>query len=222
MNDAFRNILIAVAHPSEEQVVSVAASHAGMSCEIIVTGVGGAAMSWALQKRFASGDHPSLVMGAGLAGSYVESIRPGAVVTTVSDCFADMGIDDNGRFVPLFGAGLADPDMPPFSGGRIHCSGRGFDLAAGLMPAVRGATVNMVSGSQSVIDRICRAWDPDIETMEGAWLAYTCAMSGIPWIAVKAISNMVEPRNMKNWKIRMALGRLQEKMTLLFELMVKS
>jgi len=58
--------------------------------------------------------------------------------------------------------------------------------------------------------------------MEGAWLAYTCAMSGIPWIAVKAISNKVEPRNMKNWKIRMALGRLQEKMTLLFELMVKS
>ena len=221
MNNASRDIFIAVAHPSEEEAVRIAASNAGLSCEIIVTGVGGAAMSWALQKRFASGDAPSLVIGAGIAGSYVESIRPGAVVTTVSDCFADMGIDDNGRFVPLFGAGLADPDMPPFSGGRIHCSGRGFDLAVGLMPAVRGATVNMASGSQSVIDRIRRAWDPEIETMEGAWLAYTCAMSGIPWISVRAISNMVEPRNMKNWKITMALGRLQEKMTLLLELIAK-
>jgi futalosine hydrolase len=57
--------------------------------------------------------------------------------------------------------------------------------------------------------------------MEGAWLAYTCAMSGIPWISVRAISNMVEPRNMKNWKITMALGRLQEKMTLLLELIAK-
>lgn len=212
MNNGQGDILIAVAHPSEEEAVRRAVHAAGCRCEVIVTGVGGAAMSWALQKRFASGSIPSVVIGAGIAGSYVESMPPGTVVTIVSDCFADMGVDDNGRFIPLFVAGLADADTPPFTGGRIPCTGRFFEIASGLMPVARGATVNMASGSQAVIDRIRKAWDPEIETMEGAWLAYTCAMSGIPWISVRAVSNMVEPRNLKNWNITLALRNLEEKM----------
>ncbi len=285
-------ILIVVAHASEEEAVRRAADAAGCSCEIMVTGVGGAAMSWALQKRIAesgmtgglvrgvplrtktpsgglyshlapgtsqrkkqSGEEPSgrlapgslqqagdtdapsqnpltadlqdsgavadlplLVIGAGIAGSYREKMVPGTVVTTRSDCFADMGIDDNGRFTSLYSAGLADPDKPPFTGGRIISSGKWFDLAAGLLPPVAGATVNMTSGSEAVIKRIRDAWDPDIETMEGAWLAYTCVMAGIPWIAVRAISNMVEPRNRKKWDIPVALGNLEMKMTRLMEL----
>jgi len=210
-----RKILIAVAHPSEEEAVQRAVAASSCICEIIVTGVGGAAMSWALQKRFSAGPLPALVIGAGIAGSYVSSLSPGDVVLTRSDCFADMGVDDNGDFRSLFGANLADPDSPPFSGGRIHCRGRWFDLAAETLPAVTGATVNMSSGSQAVIDRIRRAWNPDIETMEGAWLAYACEISRIPWLSVRAVSNMVEPRNLKNWDIPLALRRLQEEMTLI-------
>ena len=219
MNNGFATLLVAVAHPSEEEAVRRATEAAGCLCEILVTGVGGAAVSWALQKRFASGALPALVIGAGIAGSYTEKLPPGSVVTTLSDCFADMGVDDNGSFTSLFGAGLADPDTPPFTGGRITCSGKWFDLAAGMLPAVAGATVNMASGSQPVIERIRKAWNPGIETMEGAWLAYTCTMAGIPWIAVRAVSNMVEPRNLKNWDIPVALRNLEEKMIMLLELL---
>ena len=236
MNNGSGPVLIAVAHPSEEGAVRRAADAARFPCEIIVSGVGGAAMSWALQKRLAEGgvhaalrsgiqpavkgpsSVPSLVIGAGIAGSYSPAIPQGTVVTTVSDCFADMGVDDNGGFRSLYGAGLADPDALPFTGGRIVCSGWWFDRAAGLIPAVAGATVNMASGSQPVIDRIREAWNPDIETMEGAWLAYVCAMAGIPWVAVRAVSNMVEPRNRDNWDIPFALRNLEEKLTQLFEL----
>jgi futalosine hydrolase len=165
---------------------------------------------------------PSLVIGAGIAGSYVESFPPGSVVIARSDCFADMGLDDNGRFIPLFSAGLADPDRPPFSGGRIHCTGRYFEMAAGLMPSVTAATVNMASGSAGAIERIRRAWDPEIETMEGAWLAYTCSMTGIPWLSVRAVSNKVEPRNVNNWDIPLALSNLQEKMIQLLRLISES
>jgi futalosine hydrolase len=207
------DILIAVAHPTEEEAVRRSVADSGCDCGIIVTGVGGAAMSWALQKRFSAGPLPALVIGAGIAGSYVSSLAPGDVVLARSDCFADMGVDDNGNFRSLFGAQLADPDSPPFSGGRIHCSGKWFDLVSGTLPAVTGATVNMSSGSQAVIDRIRKAWDPDIETMEGAWLAYACEITRVPWLSVRAVSNMVEPRNLKNWDIPLALRRLQEKMT---------
>jgi futalosine hydrolase len=205
-------ILIAVAHPSEEEAVRQAVRAAHTDCDILVTGVGGAAMSWALQKRLAAGPRPPVVIGAGIAGSYVTSVSPGEVVIAGSDCFADMGVDDNGEFISLFSARLADPDRPPFSGGRIVCSGRLFDMVSRLFPVVSAATVNMTSGSQPAIDRIRRSWNPDIETMEGAWLAYACAVSGIEWLSVRAVSNMVEPRNRKNWDIPLALMKLREAM----------
>ena len=213
MDEVTRDILIAVAHPSEGVAVEKAMSDARCNCELMVTGVGGAAMSWALQKRFSSGGIPSLVINAGIAGSYTSSYRPGDVVIASSDCFADMGVDDNGSFLSLFRASLADPDTRPFSEGRIHCRGRWFDVMRTKYPAVRAATVNMTSGSQPVIDRIMKAWDPEIETMEGAWFAYACAMSGAEWLAVRTVSNMVEPRNLNKWDIPLALAKLQETMT---------
>lgn len=212
MKENGSDILVAVAHPSEEKAVREAAGVAGGSCEILVTGVGGAAMSWALQKRFAAGPQPSLVIGAGIAGSYVAAVVPGDVVVARSDCFADMGVDDNGSFRSLFRANLADPDTYPFSGGRIHCTGRLFDLVARKYRTVTAATVNMSSGSAPVIERIRKAWDPEIETMEGAWLAYTCALAHTEWLSVRAISNMVEPRNPRNWDIPLALRNLREAM----------
>ena len=213
MDEDIADILIAVAHPSEAGAVEKAMSDARCNCEVLITGVGGAAMSWALQKRFSSGAVPSLVINAGIAGSYTASYAPGDVVISCSDCFADMGVDDNGSFLSLFRASLADPDKPPFSEGRIHCHGRWFDSMSTKYPAVRAATVNMTSGSQPVIDRIRKAWDPETETMEGAWFAYACAMSGAEWLAVRAVSNMVGPRNLNKWDIPLALEKLQEAMT---------
>jgi len=206
-------ILIAVAHSSEAEAVQKAVSASGCECEILVAGVGGAAMSWALQKRFTSGPLPALVINPGIAGSYTPSLAPGDVVIPRSDCFADMGVDDNGTFLSLFSANMADPDRWPFSDGRIHCTGRSFELLAKDYPVVIAATVNMASGSQQVIDRIIDAWNPDIETMEGAWLAYACAVMHIKWLSVRAVSNMVEPRNLKHWNIPLALSRLEKEMT---------
>jgi futalosine hydrolase len=214
-------IVIAVAHPSEGEAVEKALTKTGCCADIIVTGVGGAAMSWALQKRFSSTPMPFLVINAGIAGSYADTLIPGDIVIPGSDCFADMGVDDNGSFKSVFSACLADPDVWPFSGGRIHCSGNWFDLVGSRYKVVRAATVNMSSGSQAVIDRIIKSWDPEIETMEGAWFAYSCAMARAEWLAVRAVSNMVEPRNIKKWDIPLAIRKLEESMTDILELITK-
>jgi futalosine hydrolase len=221
MNMPSRDILIAVAHPSEEEAVRHAVTHTHVDCDILVTGVGGPAMAWALQKYFSEGPVPSLVIGAGIAGSYRASLNTGSVVIAHSDCFADMGIDDNGTFLPLFRSGMKGPDSYPFTEGRIYCSGRWFDHLTGKFSAVTAATVNMSSGSQAVIDRIRLTWDPDIETMEGAWLAYLCAMSRTDWLSVRAISNMVEPRNPEKWNIPLALQQLRQAMTGILKLIEK-
>ena len=218
MDNKTEDIIIAVAHPSEAEVVEQAMSATQCRYELLVTGVGGAAMSWALQKRFSSGAVPSLVINPGIAGSYIPSLTPGMVVIPYSDCFADMGLDDNGTFLSVFSASMADPDRWPFSGGRIHCRGKWFDILRKEFPVASAATVNMTSGSQPVIDRIRKAWNPDIETMEGAWFAYACSIMHIEWLSVRAVSNIVEPRNLNNWNIPLALAELEKAMTTILKI----
>jgi len=205
-----RKILIVAAHDSEAEALRRVADACSCSPEILVTGVGGISMAWALQKRLAAGPVPDLAINAGIAGSYVTTLRIGDVVLTGSDCFADLGIDDNGIFRSLFSAGLAGPDTFPFSGGRIYCRNRWFDKLINLFPVVNAATVNMASGSEEPIQRIRSVWNPDIETMEGAYFAYVCSMAGLPWLGLKAVSNMTEPRNIKKWDINAALKGLGE------------
>ena len=142
-------ILIVTAHESEAGALRKIADDGNGGTEILVTGVGGISMAWALQKRLAAGPSPYLAINAGIAGSYVSTLRIGDVVLTGSDCFADLGIDDNGIFRPLFSAGLAGPDTFPFTGGRIYCSNRWLDKLSGLFPVVSAATVNMEIGRAS-------------------------------------------------------------------------
>lgn len=48
------------------------------------------------------------------------------------------------------------------------------------------------------------------ENMEGAGVAHMCCMFDTPWVEVRAISNMVEARNMANWDLSGAMLRAQE------------
>lgn len=206
------DILIVAAHSSEAKILDETLNAREQTFEILTTGVGGMSMSWALQKRLQNGPRPQILINAGIAGSFSDLIKKGDIVITASDCFADLGIDDKGKFISLYSSGLADGDSFPFKGGRIICSNKWYNELGKIIPAVDAVTVNMSSGSEEAITRIKSVWNPVVETMEGAWFAYICMMSGLPWISVRSISNMVEPRNVNNWDIDTALASLKQKM----------
>jgi futalosine hydrolase len=44
--------------------------------------------------------------------------------------------------------------------------------------------------------------------MEGAAVAYVCERFDVPWVQIRAISNMVEPRNRSAWDIPLAIKNL--------------
>jgi len=48
--------------------------------------------------------------------------------------------------------------------------------------------------------------------MEGATFFYICIREKIPFLALRAVSNKVEPRNRDNWNITLALNNLSEKL----------
>jgi futalosine hydrolase len=184
------------------------------NCEIsmLVTGVGSVATSWSMAKWLSSNPKPDLAINIGIAGSYRENIVAGDVVVPVSDCFADAGIEEGGGFKTLAEAGLADPDRFPFKMGRIEADNKYTAEATKKLKAVNAITVNTASGSEKTIERLLKKYNPDIETMEGATFFYICCRENIPFLALRSISNKVEPRNKEKWNIPLALEKLSEKM----------
>lgn len=203
------NILIAAATATELGTWGSTAPSAGQvfaldssthhRIDVLVTGVGVAATTFHLTQHASKYD---IVVNIGIAGSYSSSLPIGSVVCVQFDTFADYGIDSNGVFIPLSKAGLAPP--PDFMENKwTVASPYSYELAT-----VRGITVGTASGSTWAIDRNVERWNPDIETMEGAAIFYVCNALNKPFICIRAISNMVEPRNTSRWNIPLAVERL--------------
>ncbi len=54
-----------------------------------------------------------------------------------------------------------------------------------------------------------------METMESAGVFYVCLMEKVNFLAIRAISNFVEPRNKEAWNIPLAIANLNR---VLFEI----
>ncbi len=183
---------------------------------VLVAGVGSIATAWAMHKWLSVNEKPDLAINAGIAGSYRQDIVTGNVVLPVSDCFADAGIEDGNKFLTLREAGLAGADDFPFREGVIHAGNRFTDMMRKTLMPVRAITVNTATGSEATRDKLVKKYNPDIETMEGATFFYICSIEKIPFLALRAISNMVELRNKSKWDIPLALSNLSEKLDEVF------
>jgi futalosine hydrolase len=179
---------------------------------VLITGVGSISTAWAMKQWLSSNTKPDLAINAGIAGSYIEGLKIGNVVTPVTDCFADVGIETGNNFLTLAEAGLSDPDKFPFKGGYIVADNRYAKNVAKQLPPVRAITVNTATGSAATIERLTNKYNPEIETMEGATFFYICAMERLPFLAIRAISNRVEPRDRIKWDISLALNNLSLKL----------
>lgn len=176
---------------------------------LLVTGVGSAATSWSMMKWLCSNPAPGLAVNIGIAGSYNDDIKVGDVVTPVTDCFADSGIETEDGFRTLAETGLSDA----FTGsGRLVPDNRYTMNLSGIVRPVNAITVNTVTGISDTLKKRMLKFKPDIETMEGATFFYICLREKIPFVALRSISNKVEPRNRKNWDIPLAVRSLSERL----------
>jgi futalosine hydrolase len=178
----------------------------------LITGVGSFATVWTMKQWLSVNRKPDLAINGGIAGSYNDEIMVGDVVMPASDCFADSGIEDGENFLTLPEAGLSGQDDFPFTAGHLNADTRYTEPMQWLLKPVKAITVNTATGSRSTKDKLVKKFSPDIESMEGAAFFYTCLRDDIPFLALRAISNIVELRNRKKWNIGLALARLSEKL----------
>jgi futalosine hydrolase len=179
---------------------------------LLVAGVGSISTAWAMKQWISVNEKPDLALNAGIAGSYKDDFMIGDVVMPLSDCFADAGIEDGDNFLTMSEAGLCRADEFPFREGLLFADNRYCSQMNSLLKPAAAITVNTATGSEATRIKLLKKFNPDIETMEGATFFYICAWENIPFLALRAISNRVEPRNKSKWNIALALDNLSEKL----------
>jgi futalosine hydrolase len=194
------------------EIFTVPEVHGKFEIIPLVTGVGAISTLWTMKQWIMDNGKPDLAINAGIAGSYSDKFPKGEVVMPVTDCFADMGIEDDVSFLTLSEAGLMGADEFPFKNGLLHVDNEYTDKIKAFLKPVRAITVNSATGSETTKGILLKKFNPDIETMEGATFFYLCSREKIPFLALRAISNMVERRNKNNWDIDLALNNLSEKL----------
>jgi futalosine hydrolase len=160
--------------------------------DVLVAGIGPAAAAAATSAALTA-HRPDLVVSAGIAGGF--DVPLGSVVVASRVVHADLGIEAPSGFEPL-GAALEVP---------------GADALARRLGARTGTvlTVSTVTGTAATAAAL-RARYPDAvaEAMEGYGVATAAALVGVAFAEVRAISNLVGPRDRPSWRVSDALAAL--------------
>lgn len=175
--------------------------------DVLVTGVGMVATA-AWCSRALTATRYDLALNCGICGSFDPVLRPGRVAHVVADRIAELGAEDGEGFLSVQELKLLDEDEFPFTGGQLVNTMPPVNAALDELPAVSGITVNTVHGNRASIDAAVARFRPQVESMEGAAFMYACLLAGAPFAQIRAVSNVVEPRNRAAWNIAGAIENL--------------
>ncbi len=170
----------------------------------LVTGIGSMKTAFAIA-RICNNKEFDLAINLGLAGTLPGFYKPGDVVEIIEDCFADLGVEEqSGKFTDLFELELEDKNTTPFKNGKIL----NHDKISQLFMTAKAITVNTTHGSKKSIEQLLTKYNFEVESMEGAAFFYACKILDIDCYQIRAISNLIEPRDRENWAIGEALSSL--------------
>ncbi len=179
-----------------------------LTVHLIVTGVGQVATTFHLTDFFHEHKDIDLAINAGIAGTFNRDWKIGDVVHITKERFGDLGVEEkDSAFTDIFELELIGADQFPFKDGwMVNEDTESFKF----LPVASGITVNKVHGAEKSIEAIAAKYQADMETMEGAAFFYVCLQRQVSFLAIRGISNYVEPRNRDSWDIPLAINNLNE------------
>jgi futalosine hydrolase len=177
----------------------------------VVSGIGPVNAALAAQAAMLE-SRPGLALSVGIAGAYPNSgLSIGDVCVSSEMIFAGLGAMDGAQFLNLEAMGfpLLERDAE-----RVH-NALQADARAGVFAGITGAklgpilTLETVTGSlEMALELEARVPGALAEGMEGAGVALAATRLGVGSLEIRAISNMVGPRDRSGWRIREALEAL--------------
>ena len=153
----------------------------------------------------------------GIAGACPERLRGSAppagvgdLVVVRRDLLGDEGVETPDGFLDLGAMRLGD--CGPFGADPRLARAAAERLGA---PLVDGVTVSTCSGTDGSARRVFERTGADVETMEGAAIAYVCRQLELPLVHVRAISNWTGDRDRGQWQLGAAVDAVQRAVRLL-------
>jgi futalosine hydrolase len=172
------------------------------------SGVGMMATTFSLLKLITD-EKPDLVLQAGLAGCFDDSVPLGKVVVIEKDVPGDVGVEEDGRWRDIFNMKLEKSNYPPYEKRMLpnkHLEK--FNLLK--LRAVTGVTVNEITTREKRINQLRKKYDPVTESMEGAALHYVCRSMNVPFMQMRALSNYIGERDKSKWRTKESIDNLND------------
>lgn len=181
---------------------------AAQPVHVLAAGVGpavaAAGTAIALAVARCTGHGYRLVVSAGIGGAFGGRAAIGDLVIAVRSIAADLGADAPDGFLSVDELGFGTSVFAADAGWRA-------DLHAALPGAISGdvLTISTVTGSaERAAWLAARHPDAAAEAMEGSGVASAADAFGLPFAEVRAISNLIGPRDRDAWRIGAALAAL--------------
>lgn len=184
--------------------------------DILLTGVGLTAATYSLTKQIHT-KYPDLIIQAGIAGCFNDTVPLGTVVAVKQDTIADQGIMEARQWMNIIDLGLMKRNQFPFTNGWLH--NKSDVLKKVPAKKVKGISINEITTSKKRIEAYREKYDPVVESMEGAALHYVALSENIPFVQLRAISNYIGERNKKKWKMKEAIDNLNNELVGLLGIM---
>ncbi len=169
-----------------------------LSTDMLICGPGLPACMMQLTQHLHKYNHYQMLVMAGIAGSYTDKLRPGEIVCVEMEKTADIGYIKDKKFHPLTSL---DEWKKYYNKGVFINPYQNLIHETGLKNVISN-TVNINNLDIPGIP------ESDIENMEGAGFFMIAHDNDIPFLEIRAISNMVRERNKITWKIDAALKNL--------------
>jgi futalosine hydrolase len=196
-----RLLVLTAVEAERAAIVSAFTDGAADRVAVIVCGVGPAAAAAAASAALASGRF-ELAISAGIGGGFAP-LGPEQIAVASSIVFADLGAETDAGFVPVpaLGFGRDTYDVEPQLAIELA------DRTGGHLGTI--LTVATVTGSAATAAELSTLHpDAVAEGMEGAGVAAAAAHHGVGFAEIRAISNVVGPRDRAAWRIPQALAAL--------------
>lgn len=210
-------ILVMTAVPAEGEAV-LRGLHGERRFDVLVAGVGPVSAAVNTAKALATTGY-GLVVSAGIGGGFSGRAEVGSLVVANEIIAADLGVETPEGFSSLDELGFGSTRIQVDS--SLVNSVTGALLAAGL-PVKSGPvlTVSTVTGTaESAAKLAARVPGAIAEAMEGYGVALAAHDRGLPVLELRAVSNLVGPRDRSAWRIKEALDLLEAAGSVLLEVL---
>ena len=200
-------VLVITAVSAERDAV-LRGLHSDPRFDVLAAGVGSVVAAVNTARALAAADY-SLVISAGIGGGFPGKAEVGSLVVANEIVVADLGAETPEGFcsVDELGFGFTHLQLDASLVERVTRV-----LLDAKLPVITGPvlTVSTVTGTAARADELAgRVSGATAEAMEGYGVGYAAFDRGLPVLEIRAISNVVGPRERSSWRIKEALDVLE-------------